>query len=250
MDWYQILIWLQLFLCPIVFFSLMFVSAPYGRHNREGWGFTLDTKRAWILMEFPAVATILLIFLINFQDLHPVNYIFILLWEFHYLYRTFYFPLQLKQSKKSFPVLIVLFAILFNVLNGFINGSFAFKYGALNSWEEINTTHFWIGLILFFTGFCMHYLSDKTILNLRNESQAEYSIPQGGMFKYVTNPNYLGEFIQWTGWAILCWSMAGLAFALFTLCNLLPRAVTNHKWYQAKFKDYPKKRKRFFPFIY
>ena len=29
---------------------------------------------------------------------------------------------------------------------------------------------------------------------------------------------------------------------MFTLCNLLPRALANHRWYRARFADYPKER--------
>ncbi len=36
--------------------------------------------------------------------------------------------------------------------------------------------------------------------------------------------NYLGEMLEWAGWALATWSLAGSAFALFTLANLLPRA--------------------------
>ena len=36
-----------------------------------------------------------------------------------------------------------------------------------------------------------------------------------GVHRYVRHPNYLGEIVQWTGWAIMTWSLAGLAFALF-----------------------------------
>jgi hypothetical protein len=48
----------------------------------------------------------------------------------------------------------------------------------------------------------------------------------------------------------LTWSAAGLAFALFTLCNLAPRAVANQTWYRAHFPNYPRKRRILIPGVY
>ena len=31
-------------------FVLVFVSAPYGRHARKGWGPSLDNRLGWMLM--------------------------------------------------------------------------------------------------------------------------------------------------------------------------------------------------------
>jgi hypothetical protein len=33
-----------------------------------------------------------------------------------------------------------------------------------------------------------------------------------------------GEIIEWTGYAIACWSLPAAAFAIMTFCNLGPRA--------------------------
>ena len=61
--------------------------------------------------------------------------------------------------------------------------------------------------------------------------------------------HYLGEIIEWTGWAIATWSPAGLAFALYTFANLAPRAITHHRWYRERFPDYPRDRKALLPFL-
>jgi hypothetical protein len=44
----------------------------------------------------------------------------------------------------------------------------------------------------------------------------------------VSCPNYLGEILEWIGWAIATWSLAGWVFAIWTMANLAPRAFTNH----------------------
>ena len=61
--------------------------------------------------------------------------------------------------------------------------------------------------------------------------------------------NFFGEIIEWLGFAILTWSIAGLAFFLWTFFNLVPRALSHHRWYKNTFSDYPKNRKAVFPFI-
>ena len=91
----------------------------------------------------------------------------------------------------------------------------------------------------FLAGFAMHYAADRTIRQLRDRGNTGYGIPQGILFRWVSSPHYLGEIIQWTGWAVLTWSAAGTAFALFTFCNLAPRALSNHRWYRERFPDYP-----------
>jgi len=66
----------------------------------------------------------------------------------------------------------------------------------------------------------------------------------------VASPNYFGEIVEWTGWALATWSLPGLAFALFTMANLVPRAHANRVWYIDTFPDYPRQRKRVIPFVY
>jgi steroid 5-alpha reductase family enzyme len=110
--------------------------------------------------------------------------------------------------------------------------------------------HFVLGMLVFVAGFLLHVHSDRIIRNLRRPGEAGYRIPQGGMFRWVSSPHYLGEIIQWTGWAILTWSWAGVAFALFTFCNLAPRAISNHRWYRERFAEYPDRRRILVPGLF
>ncbi len=86
-------------------------------------------------------------------------------------------------------------------------------------------------------------------MRLAKNSDGGYKIPKEGLYKYISNPNYLGEIIEWLGWAILTWSVSGLVFFFWTIFNLLPRAISNHKWYKEKFQDFPKERKIIIPKI-
>jgi hypothetical protein len=69
------------------------------------------------------------------------------------------------------------------------------------------------------------------------------------LFDAVACPNYFGEIVEWCGWALAAWSVAGAAFAIFTAANLAPRAHTYRKWYRERFPEYPAKRKRIIPFL-
>mgnify|MGYP003301402655 FL=1 len=70
------------------------------------------------------------------------------------------------------------------------------------------------------------------------------------MYKYISCPNYFGEIIEWLGFAIMVWSLPAFTFVLWTIFNLVPRAVAHHKWYKNKFSDYPRNRKAIIPFIF
>jgi len=78
---------------------------------------------------------------------------------------------------------------------------------------------------------------------------AHYRIPYGFAYRWVSCPNYLGEIIQWTGWAIATWSLAGVVFAIWTMANLVPRALTHHRWYRDRFSEYPADRRALIPFV-
>ena len=84
---------------------------------------------------------------------------------------------------------------------------------------------------------------------MRQPGAHDYAIPHGGGFEWVSAPNYLGELIEWSGWALATWSLAGLAFALFSAANLVPRALSNHRWYRQTFPAYPPQRKALLPFV-
>ena len=91
--------------------------------------------------------------------------------------------------------------------------------------------------------------SDDILFALRDDGSTGYKIPRGGLFEKVSCPNYLGEIIEWTGWAIATWSLAGATFAIWTVCNLAPRALAHHKWYKEEFEEYPEDRKALVPFL-
>jgi 3-oxo-5-alpha-steroid 4-dehydrogenase 1 len=234
----------------LTFASLFFINAPYGRFTRKGWGLRINPKLAWVSMEFPAFFVILICFLVGNRKDNLVANIFLIIWMMHYVQRTFIYPFLMRSMKKTFPVSVILFSVVFNTLNGYLNGRYLFYFSHPYEPEWLRDPRFVAGIVIFIAGYTINIYSDQLLRKLRNPGENTYKIPYGGFFKYISSPNYFGEILEWIGWAIATWSLPGAAFALFTIANLSPRAFSNHRWYIDNFPDYPKKRKALIPFIY
>jgi protein-S-isoprenylcysteine O-methyltransferase Ste14 len=232
----------------LTFVALFFVTAPYGRHLRSGWGFTLPARVGWIVMESPAVLLFAYVYLLGENAMHAVPLTLLGMWQFHYVYRTFIYPLRLPRSAKRMPVSVVAMALLFNGVNAYINARWISQLGTYTeAW--FSSPAFVIGATLFLAGWAINQHADLILLRLRGPGENAYKIPRGGLYGKISCPNYFGEMLQWSGWAIATWSTAGLAFAVFSMANLLPRAIANHRWYQREFSDYPPQRKAVIPFL-
>ncbi|MDG1770917.1 MAG: 3-oxo-5-alpha-steroid 4-dehydrogenase, partial [Luminiphilus sp.] len=62
-----------------------------------------------------------------------------------------------------------------------------------------------------------------------------------------TCPQYLGEILSFTGFAIMTWNLGAVFVLAMTAGNLIPRALYTHRWFRKNFEDYPKERKAIFP---
>ncbi len=246
-DIYRILLYSELLSAPLVLILLLKIPAPYGRHNRPGWGPLLNQKISWVVMELPAVVLPLLFIMVFFDYFGSWRTQVLALWLLHYLYRTFVFPFGIRDSRRSFPLLISSLALLFNIMNAYINW---YAITVINLGRDAWTPIAVMGAVIFLAGWVLHVSSDRIILGLRGPGKPRYAIPRGGLFRWVSSPQYLGEIIQWCGFALMVGTLAGLAFAVFTIANLLPRAVANHRWYQQQFDDYPAARRRLIPGLF
>ena len=94
----DLLWWGWLGLSLTVFVVLQFISAPYGRLRRPGWGPTIPTRLAWQLMELPAVCTILVIWARADFPTAIGGLVLLGMWQLHYLHRTFIYPCLLYTS--------------------------------------------------------------------------------------------------------------------------------------------------------
>ena len=104
------------------------------------------------------------------------------------------------------------------------------------------------GSVCFPCGMFINIQSDTILKNLRRDGETGYKIPYGGMFRFVSSPNYLGEIIEWIGFAMIAQTPASTWFALFSVTFLGWRAIKTHQWYCDKFKsDYPQDRAAVLP---
>lgn len=247
---FDVFLYVWVVIAIITFLTLFKITAPYGRHTRQKWGIEIDNRLGWILMEVISPLMFTIFLLLGNQPKTPWIWLFLGLWLLHYLNRSLIFPFRIKTNGKKMPISIMLSAVFFNLVNGFING---YYFGNLaNPYPSDWYIHplFIIGIILFFLGFVINIYSDEILLNLRKGDEKGYKIPYGGLYQWISSPNYFGEILEWIGYALLTASPAAGVFAIWTVANLLPRAIANHRWYQDKFSNYPKERKAIIPFLW
>jgi len=229
-----------------VFVALFFITAPYGRYVRGGWGPTLPNRLGWLLMEAPASLVFLVGFLVGRPFDDAAAWAFLALWELHYVYRAFVYPFTLRDDGKRMPLSVVAMAVGFNGVNAALNSWWLFDLSGGYGVDWLTDPRFLTGAVLFLAGMTVNRRSDATLRGLRASGDG-YRVPQGGLYRWVSCPNYFGEIVEWSGWALATWSLPGLAFAVWTAANLVPRARANHRWYRERFPDYPPERRALIP---
>jgi steroid 5-alpha reductase family enzyme len=136
-------------------------------------------------------------------------------------------------------------------VNGYLNGRWLFTFAPAGQYGVawLADPRFVLGAALFLAGYLINQHADKVLLDLRRPGETGYKIPRGGLYRLVSCPNYLGEIVEWSGFALASWSLPGLGFAIWTVANLLPRAVAHHRWYRETFPEYPAERRALIPFV-
>ncbi|KAI3474174.1 hypothetical protein Pfo_028962, partial [Paulownia fortunei] len=202
---------LSLFLItPPTILSLLFLSAPYGKHHRPGWGPTIPPPLAWCLMESPTIWLTLLLFPHGKNNRNPRALVLISPFLLHYLHRTIIYPLRLflktpsKKIKKSgFPLSVAMMAFGFNLLNAYLQARWVSEYADLDSdgwfWWRLAA-----GAVVFVGGAVVNIWSDNLLMGLK-EGDGGYKIPRGGLLSGL-----------WLGWALMTWSWAGFGFFSYT----------------------------------
>ncbi len=252
---YQVLLVAQYVMAAIVFVALFKYVAAYGRYVDDKKGAAtrfISYRRGWLIMEVPAVFTILIMYgaaLALGKKLSIFALAFLIVWEIHYVYRTFIFPFLNRNKAHEFTLPVVIGGLVFNIINGFING-WALFFTPLLETVLSRMMYVYIGVAVFFVGFVVHVTSDKILRDVKRANKGGYGVPHGFLHSYVAAPNYFGEILQWFGFYIATASPAALAFALFTCGNLIPRAYRHRKWYRSNFTEYPQSRKIIIPFVW
>lgn len=235
----------------VVFIALFFIKAGYGVFFDPKWGPAIPNKIGWFLMEVPVFITMTVLWIISDRTCDIVPLCFFIIFQTHYFQRSFIFPLLIRGNNKM-ALGIILMGAIFNTLNAMMQGGWIFFLSPQYPVSWLGSAQFIAGLLVFITGMAINIDSDRRIRNLRKPGDTKHYIPRGGMFRYVSSANYLGEFIEWSGFAILTWSWSGAVFALWTLANLAPRANSIYRRYEQEFGEEFKKLKlkRMIPFIY
>lgn len=168
------------------------------------------------------------------------------MWLAHYANRAFIHPYR-APSMAPIHILTFLSSVVFNTLNGYTNGVWVARH------DLAITPRVACGAAIWMAGLIVNIYHDSILFGLRKQKndKQRYFIPKGGLFELVSCPNYLGEAIEWSGFALAAWlSIPALLFAIFTAANLFPRAWRTHRWYRQQFREYPQSRRAVVPFIF
>ena len=260
LEQFDVFLFTMTLLAVVVFIALYFIDAGYGITFDKKWGVAINNKIAWFCMEMPVFA-LMTVLCLSSSRIAPFNLstsltplIFFLFFQIHYARRAFVYPFLLR-GKSKMPVTVMLMGIVFNFCNAFMQGGWIFHKSpeCMYPLSWLLTPQFMIGSVLFFGGMALNIQSDKIIQSLRKDGDSKHYLPDRGLFKKVTCAHYLGEIVEWTGFAILTWSVSGAVFALWTFANLTPRANAVYRKYQKWFGEETLntlKLKRIFPYLY
>ena len=174
----------------------------------------------------------------------------------HYTNRALINPLRTPSRSKS-HIIVPLAAVLFNTVNGLLQGSYLSSPYArmfLTTSYTFNRMSFYVGLGLWFVGFVGNIAHDEILLDIRRKAKTKgkgkrtkaddndtdgaakpngsrgtkehYAIPYGLLFKCISYPNYFCEWIEWFGFALAAAplpiesSVSGLVKALLDMFSL------------------------------
>lgn len=240
----------------LVFLISWFLPSPYGRFASPRFGVGLDPRLGWCLMELPATLSFVWFYAHGPRRAELVPLLFGVMWLVHYANRGFLFPLRMRVARgqtASFSLVVVAVGWAVTALHGYFHASY-FTRLHVYSTAWLRDPRFGIGFVVYYVSYALNVHSDAIVRNLRTPEEAAagvkaYRIPRGGLFRWVTNPSYLTELVAWAGFAVCTWSLAGVFILVISAANLVPRAFATHRWYRARFADYPPERKALIPFL-
>ena len=249
---YNTFLWVMAAVAVVVFVALQFFEAGYGYLFDKRYGPPVNNKVGWVMMESPVFVAMSILWAMSDRQWDAVPLVLFSIFQLHYFQRSFIFPLLMRGNSKM-PLGIVLMGMVFNTLNALMQGGWIFYIAPEGYYADWFARPFiYVGVLLFFAGMFINMQSDYIIRHLRKEGDSRHYVPRGGMFRYVSSANYLGEFTEWVGFAVMTWSCAGVMFAWWTFANLAPRAWRIHRRYEQEFgEEFTKLNlRRIIPFIY
>ena len=243
----------------LIYLGNRYGTAKYGGRFGESnkGGFRLSSKMGWILMELPALIVFPIVFFLGSKAYHPVPLFFLGLWVFHYLNRAIINPMLMRTAagtKNSFDPSVMVAGWVVLALHSYLNAAYLSEYGTHYQVAWLQDPRFIIGMMIYLFGFTLNVYSDHLLRSLRSlkphPDEPRYKIPYGGLFRYVSCPQYLGEILSFIGLAVMTWNLGAVFVVLVTIANLVPRAQVTHAWFKQNFADYPAERKAIIPFLY
>ena len=144
----------------VVFVSLFFVDAGYGKFYDKKWGPAINNKLGWVLMESPVFIAMLVLWLCSDRRGDLVRMAFLFLFELHYFQRSFVFPFRLR-GKSVMPLSIVVMGMIFNVLNALMQGGWIFYLSPDDYYgrDWLTTPKFIGGFLVFLIGMYTYRLN-------------------------------------------------------------------------------------------
>ncbi|KAL6100178.1 srd5a1 [Pungitius sinensis] len=241
---------LLLLMAACTFVTLLFENVPYGRYATSRYGFPVNARLAWFVQELPAflVPLCLVVWTSSGKTSLLPNRLLIAMYFCHYVHRSLIYPFLIRGGKPT-PFASFALAVVFCIYNGYMQIRYLSHYAEYPA-DWVTHPRFIAGSLLWLLGWVVNVHSDHILRSLRRPGETGYKIPTGGMFEYVSGANFLGEITEWAGFALAGHCIHSSAFAVFTTVVLGSRAVAHHKWYLAKFEDYPKHRKALVPFLF
>ena len=203
--------------------------------------YLIPGKLTWCTMELVSPVCFIIALYTHSHSLTQPQLITSLLFITHYVNRSIIYPL-FNPSQSASHLLVLLSATAFNTANGSLQGWYAARV------EKIDC----IGVSVMVLGFSGNVYHDVLLFNTKRRAKGGYAIPSGGLFDYVSFPNYFCEWIEWLGYALATKSWLHsppFTFLLALIAVMLPRAYNGQRWYRARFNDYPASRKIVIPYI-
>lgn len=241
---------LSMLACPVLFL----LQGSYGRHTSTGFGPGVPHRLATGLIWIPNVAAMVACF--AHSQAPRLAWALAGVWL---AYHLLLLPTRLLIPGKPMALSSLTGYLIASCINTYLNGHWlaaAASTGTPYGWPYtdayVQEPFLWLGALLFIPGALITLQSDAILVRLRRgaERSGSFRIPSGGLFSWVSCPNYLGEMLAAAGWALGTWSVPGTAFALWTAAQLLPKAHAHHRWYLRNFADYPRNRRALLPGLF
>jgi len=167
---------------------------------------------------------------------------------------------QSSDSTMNITHYIVGYAHYFCTATGFLCEAPGFVAAANSvSTSEMSVSFFsvswqaWAGTLVFLAAWHQQLQAHKIFAQLKLKNSNKHSIPEGGLFKYVSCPHYLCEIIIYTSLLLVLGTQHQTAVLVWfwVLTNQLIAGTMSHKWYKEKFREeYPPARKAVLPAIW